>query len=209
MNGPQFRQTVEDATAAQLDRLGSEDLLYALTGGDLTPRNVLEIAADSEHSAHNTFSGWADTEDDVTARDAFADVAEQEAEHRRRVLDAMTDPYEPNDGGLMHTYLRGREGTVQRIAAGMVGRPLVSLGSHRRIVAFFDERGAESRADLFRDLETETDEVIETALSLLEARCETDDDWERARMAAEYVIQVAYDDYADALRELGRKPGAT
>ena len=40
-------------------------------------------------------------------------------------------------------------------------------------------------------------------MALLDGLCDDADDWERASAAAGYVIQVAYDDYADALTELG------
>jgi hypothetical protein len=103
----------------------------------------------------------------------------------------------------MHAYLRGREDTVERVASGMVGRPLVSLRTHTQIIGFFVNEADESSADLFRDLKSETAAVIDDGVDLLDDRCEGDDDWERARMVAEYTIQVAYDDYADGLTEMG------
>ena len=206
MNGQSFREAVETAKATELDRLGSNKLLVALTDADLARPSVLRAAADSEHAARETFRAWADDEADEGAREAFADVADQEDEHRDRVLDALGESYEPNDGGPLHTYLRGREDPIERIAAGMVGRPLVSVRTHTQVISFFINEADESTADLFRELKTETAAVLDRALPMLEARCESEDDWERARMVAEYTIQVAYDDYADALEGLGVDP---
>lgn len=198
MDGRTFREAVEEAKAAELDSLGSEELPIALAGAEPERGAVLRAAADSEHAAGETFRRWADDESDAEAREAFADVADQEDDHRRRVLDALDGTYDPNDGGPLHTYLRGRGGTVKRIAGGMIARPLVSLRTHARLTDFFADRGEEATADLFRDLRDETEAVMDRGLSMLADRRD-DEDCETARMVAEYTIRVAYDDHEDAL----------
>jgi rubrerythrin len=206
MDGAEFRDAVVEAKRTELDRLGSNKLLVALTDADLTSERVLRAAADSENAAHNTFAAWADDEPDEDAREAFADAADREREHRERVLAELDDGYEPADGGALHEYLRGREGAVQRLAAGFVGRGLVADQTHKQVVSFFVNEAAESRANLFRELRTETEASLERGLELLEARCEDEEAWDDARAVAEYTVQVAYDDYADALRGMGVDP---
>jgi hypothetical protein len=206
MDATEFREAVESATASQLNRLGSSKLLIALTDAELDERSVLETAADSEHSARETFSGWTEDETEERAREAFADAAEQEQRHFETVVDELDGEYEPADGGPMHSYLRGREETIERVAAGMVGRSLVSVRAHTQVISFFVNEGDERRADLFRELKTDTQGTLDAGLDLLEDLCDDEDDWERAEMVAGYVIQVAYDDYADALGELGVEP---
>jgi hypothetical protein len=206
MDAATFREQVTEAKATALNRLGSNKLLVALTDAELTTRRVLEAAADSEHAAHNTFDAWADDEPNEQAREAFAAVAEREADHRRRVLDSMAAPYDPNDGGALHEYLRGREGAVQRVAAGMVGRGLVADRTHQQVVSFFVNEADTRQADLFRELREETVDGTERGLELLEALCESEADWQDARDVAEYTVQVAYDDYADALQGMGVDP---
>jgi hypothetical protein len=203
MDGDTFRATVEESKRTQLDRLGSSKLLVALTGARIERERVLEVAAHSEHAARETFRAWAADESDDAVRAAFETVAEQEDTHLDRVLAALDHEVDLADGGPMHAYLRGREETVERVASGMVGRPLVSLRAHNQLIGFFVNEADESGADLFRDLKRETAAVIDDGCALLDDLCETDDDWERARMVAEYVIQVAYDDYADSLTEMG------
>ena len=44
------------------------------------------------------------------------------------------------------------------------------------------------------------------SLDLLEARCDTEQAWADARAVGAYTVQVAYDDYADALRGMGVDP---
>lgn len=206
MDGQTFRDRLEAEKETELDRLGSNKLLIALTDAELTRDRVLRAAADSEHAARETFRIWADDEDDPGAREAFETVAEQEDRHLQRVLDALESSYDPADGGPLHTYLRGREDTIERVATGMVARPLVSLRTHRQVISFFVNEAEESTADLFRELREETGAVVDDGIALLEERCESDEEWDRARMVAEYTIQVAYDDYADALTGLGVDP---
>lgn len=206
MDATAFRETVERDRRTELDRLGSNKLLVALTGAQLDARSVLAVAADSEENARQTFADWAHDETDDGAAAAFEAVVERERDHRRRVLAAMDDPYEPETGGATHAYLRGLDGTVARIAAGMVGRPLVALETHAQIVSFFINEADSARADLFRELREETESTLERGLGLLDERCETDDHWATACGPAEYVIECAYDEYADALREMGVEP---
>ncbi|MFB6124117.1 MAG: rubrerythrin family protein [Haloferacaceae archaeon] len=198
MDGPTFRDALVEAKAEELARLESPDLVDALTDGERDAPSVLRAAAHSERAARETFRAWADDETDTDARDAFVAVAEQEADHFRRVRAAFDGAFDPADAGPMHTYLRGREDTVERVAGGMVARPAVSLRTHARLIAFFEGRDETARAGLFRDLRAETAAVVDDGLTLLDERC-TDADWERARMVGEYVVQVAYDDFADAL----------
>lgn len=214
MDGPSFREAVEAACATELDRLGSNRLLVALTDAELTTPAVLEVAAASEAAARDTFAAWADDEGDETARERFAAVAERERDHYERVLDSLRDAdpeaaaaFDPGDDpGPVHGYLRTREETVPRLAAGTVGRGLVSLRTHAQVIAFFVNEPDERRADLFRDLRAETEAALSDGLALLEEQCESEDDWDRARSSAEYVVTLAYDSYADALRGMGVDP---
>lgn len=206
MDGQAFREQLEAENATQLDRLGSNRLLLALTDAELTRSRVLRAAADSEHAARETFRRWSDDDPEPSARDAFQDVAEQEHSHRERVLDALADPYDPADGGVLHTYLRGREDTIERVASGMIARPLVSLRTHKQVVSFFVDEAEESTTDLFRELRAETDAVIDDGLSLLEEHCSGEQERQQARMVGGYTIQIAYDEYADSLAALGLDP---
>jgi hypothetical protein len=192
-----LRTTLEAEYADALDRLGSPDLLRALSGGPPDPDALLRAAADSEHAARGTFREWAAAAADDDLRDLFAAVARQEADHRCRVCDRIGRPYDPADGGPMHAYLRGRDHPIDRVAGGLVGRTLVSLRTHARLIAFFDGRD-EAAAALFRRLREETGDCLADGLATLDRRC-GDGDWERARAVAGYVIRLAEDDLQDAL----------
>jgi len=206
MNAAELREAVESDKQTELDRLGSSKLLVALTEADIDETSVLEAAANSERAAERTFSQWADDEENDRAREAFEAVAAQEREHYQRVAERLPEEFDPADGGPMHSYLRGREDAISRVAGGMVGRPLVSVRSHTQVISFFANEADPETADLFRDLKGETEAVIEDGMDLLDDLCADADDWERASATAGYVIQVAYDDYADSLTELGVDP---
>jgi hypothetical protein len=206
MDGETFVESLEDAKATQLDRLGSGKLLVALTDATLSEERVLEVAATSEYAAAETFRGWVDEEPAADARAAFEDVAAQEEEHFERVRAHLDDYEPPTAPGPMHAFLRGRDDTVERVATGLVARPLVSARTHTQVISFFVNEADEALADLFRDLKAETEAVVRTGQDLLETHCASAEDWERASATAEYLVQVAYDDYADALAGLGMDP---
>ncbi len=214
MDGPSFRAAVEEARQTELDRLGSNKLLVALTEADLTTPAVLEVAAASEAAARDTFAAWADDETDPAAQERFAAVADREREHYGRVVESLRDAdpdraaaFDPGeDPGPVHGYLRSREGTIERLAAGTVGRGLVSLRTHAQVIGFFINEQDERRANLVRDLRAETEAAMDDGLALLETTCEDDEGWDRARASAEYVVTLAYDGYADALQGMGVDP---
>jgi hypothetical protein len=206
MDAAALLKEVEAEMATELARLGSSKLLIALTGATLEPDAVLRAAADSEAAARDTFAAWAADETAPEARAAFEAVAEQERDHLGRVT-AELDSYDPPDApGVMHASLRDRDGTVERIAAGMIGRVLVSHRTHGQLISFFVNEADERRADLFRGLRDETTAVLDDGRELLDLYCGDDGDWSDARTAAVYTVRTAHDAYADALSEMGVDP---
>jgi hypothetical protein len=201
MDADELRGAVVDDNAAALELLGSPDLLVGLSGGEPpSPDALLRAAADSEHAARETFREWAATAADGTLAATFEAVATQEDDHFRRVraaVDGEVDPDPPERAGPMHAYLRGRERPIHRVAGGMVGRTLVSLRTHERLIDFFADDP--ERASLFRDLRDETAACLDDGLATLDARA-TGEDWEDAAAVAGYTIRLAADDLRDALR---------
>lgn len=206
MNADDLRAGVETAKETELDRLGSSKLLLALTDAELDRESVLRAAAASEVAARETFSAWAADEPHDAAADLFADVADQEQRHYERVVDLLGEEVEPPGSGPMHAYLGDRQEVVERVAGGLLGRTLVSDRTHLQVVSFFVNEADEAAADVFRDLRTETREAQQRGLELLDSVCATEDDWETAEAVASYVIQLAYDDFADVLVGMGVDP---
>lgn len=198
---------VKDAKASELDRLSSDRRLLAVTGTDLTTEAVLQAAATSEQAAVETFTSWADDESNGEARDVFEQVARTEREHLERVRTAASQRIHPSDApGALHEYLRDRETTAARVGAGLIGRPLVSSGTHLQFVSFFVNEADGARADIFRELRRDTEEQLDTGAALLGNVCDSDTDWDRGRQSAERAIDIAYEEYASALTDLGINP---
>ena len=200
MDGAEFRDAVEEEKATQLDRLGSEKLLVGLTEATLEAERVLDVAALSEHAARETFREWVETAADETLHETYAAVVAQEADHLRRVraVASLDDGYGADGAGPMHAYLRGREDPIHRVAGGMVGRTLVSLRTHGRLIDFFEGRDTEAER-LFRELRAETADCLDDGLDILDARS-TGDDWDEALAVAGYTVRLAADDLRDARR---------
>jgi hypothetical protein len=205
MDAADFVDAVESETATELDRLGSSKLLVALTDADLDADTVLRVAAASEHTARETFHAWAD-EPDETARAAFAEIAEQEDDHLARVTAELDEFEPPDDVDEVHTHLRGLDDTVERVAAGLVGRGLVSTRTHAQLIGFFVNEADRGRADRFRELRADTESSIDRGVDLLASLCDSDDDWSRAHDAAVAVVETAYAEYAGSLDDLGLDP---
>ena len=205
MDAAALRATLEADYADALDRLGSADLPVALSGGDVDPAALLAAAADSEYAARETFREWVADAADPSLASTFEAVAEQEADHFQRVRSFIADDttHDPDRSGPMHAYLRGRSTPIQRIAGGMVGRTLVSLRTHDRLIACFEASGERDRAALFRDLRAETAACLDDGLAELDARADSDD-WAVAEAVAGYTIRLAADDLDDALHGLDR-----
>lgn len=201
----EFVERVRSANATRLDRLGSEKALVATTEAALDRETVLEAAAAAEARAAVTFEAWREDETDERAREAFAAAAEQEHDHQERVCDlgevSVRDP--PADA--LHDHLRGLEATVPRVAAGLVGRPMVASRSLLQVINFFVNEGEGDAADVFRDLRAETDAQAESGGEVVIAVC-ADDELERAVDAAGAAIDAAYGEYAETLEGLGIDP---
>lgn len=200
MDADELRETVVADNASDLALLGSPDLLVSLSEGDPNPDTLLSAAGNSEHAARETFRAWADDAADATLARTYESVAAQENDHHRRVRAALDGDSEfgpPEQAGPMHAYLRGRDDPIHRIAGGMVGRTLVSLRTHDRLIDFF--AADPERVRLFRDLREETADCLDDGLAALDARA-TADDWKAAQAVAGYTIQLASDDLRDGLR---------
>ena len=218
MDGQELVDAVREGRATQLDRLGSDKYLIAATGADLEPAPVLRTLAESAASGRATFDSWAAEANgtaDGSVGDAFEDVAAREADHFDRVVDSLValpddgaDASESIDASAdpMDATLAAQDGTVARVAAGFVGRPLVADRTRLQVVNFFVNEADESRADLARDIRSDAQSRLDEATAFLDDVCAAERDWDRARAAAESIIGAAYEDYAERLESMGVDP---
>ncbi|MDF9745635.1 rubrerythrin family protein [Natrinema salsiterrestre] len=206
MDAADFQHSIEESMSTELERLGSSKLLVALTDADLTAETVLRTAAASERAAMKTLENWIDDEEHDGARELFDEYRDREREHYDRITamleDETVDPEEPD---AMHAELRSLESTAERLG-GIVGRALVGDRTHLQLINFFVNEGDERRADVFRELRSETAAQGDRAAEVLEEVCAESDDWDRARAVAEDVVDTAYEAYAGSLDDLGIDP---
>jgi hypothetical protein len=206
MDAASFPDAIADAKGVELDRLGSQQSLVALTDAELDAETVLRTSAQSEHVARETFSAWAENEASGDASETFSALAEQEADHYERVVAELKDDFEPSDDvDPMHAHLRELDATIER-AAGLVGRSLAADRTQLQVVNFFVNETDERRAELLRDLRADTQDAVSTGAELLERQCADDSDRKRARETAEEVVQIAYDEYVETLQGMGLDP---
>ncbi|WP_435196072.1 hypothetical protein [Natronomonas sp. EA1] len=208
MDGANVLEAVRASKQVELQRLGSGKALVAETEATLNREEVLAAAARAEARAAATFEAWADDEDDDTAREAFEQVAATERDHYTRVVGILGADIEA-EAGPLHDHLRGLSGTPERVGAGLIGRALAADGTLLQTVNFFVNNAKESTADVFRELRADTEEIVALGVETLDAVCESDDDYDRAREAAEETIALIYEEYAATLEGLGLDPKPT
>ena len=200
MNVDDFRDDVAAAVETELDRLGSSKRLVALTDASLDDETVLRAAAASEAAAADVFAAWA-ADETGDAAETFAAFAERERDHYERVAAELGENVAP-DSGAVHDCLRDLDDTVDHVG-GVVGRGLVAERTLAQFVSYFVNSADEARADLFRELRADTDADTETAISLLADVATDESDIERARDTAIKVVNVAYEEYVEALESMG------
>ena len=208
MDGDTLVEAVRDRMATELDRLGSEKALVATTAAQLDREHVLSATLAAERRAAATFEAWAADEADADARAAFERVAATERDHAERIAALLDGPETGAEVAAdpLHAHLRDLTATPERVAAGLVARPLVSSRSLLQVINFFVNEADESAADTVREFRAETDALVEDGAALLETCCESEADWERAVDAAAETVRVAYDEYAETLRGMGVDP---
>jgi len=202
MDGSDLLNQIKTAYATELDRLGSEKALIATTHAALDRDTVLETAAMTERRAADTFGQWAADESANHVATAFADVAAQERDHYERIAElGSVDIDDPAPDGL-HEFLRSLESTDERIAAGLLARPLASSLSLLQVINFFVNEADRAGAATFRELRSETTEQVDRGVELLDSIEVTAD----AEAAAGEAISIVYSEYVEALEGMGIDP---
>jgi hypothetical protein len=209
MDADSFVEAVNEARATELHRLGSDKYLVAATGANLAERPVLASVGREAATGRETFESWAEGESGAAA-EAFASAADTEATHLDRLRERIGDEWEEtgeNGHGeeSVAEALDAAETTAERVGA-LVGRGRVRDRTLLQVVNFFVNEGDSAGADLARDLRSDANDQTSAGADLLEAVCESDDDWEAARESAEGVIEAAYEEYVAALEAMGVDP---
>jgi hypothetical protein len=197
MDGTTLVETLTDDLETELSRLGSSKWLYALTGGEMTGSAVRAAAATDAAAAAERFEAWAA---DAGAADPFADLAATATE-RSESVGAEADAADRRTYGTLAEF----DDTVARLG-GALGHSLVLDRTVGQMIGFFVGDADPSTAGTFRSLRDDADADRDRIVAALDDRCDSDDDWERARSAATAIVEATYEDYVATLESMGIKP---
>jgi predicted enzyme related to lactoylglutathione lyase len=187
MDPNQFVDSVREENETALSRLGSSAIVTD-SAGEMDTEEVLRVAANNAFHARETFTEWADSEGNETARETYAATATEEGEYYGQLTQRLDGEHEPDDTPALHEYLRDTTDTAGR-AGAFVGWTIVTETVNEQLVGFFADRSDRQSADLFRDLGDDADSQHERGRDLLLAVCETDDEWARAQETAGDTVQ--------------------
>ncbi|MFB6101693.1 MAG: transcription antitermination protein [Haloplanus sp.] len=202
MDGTTLVDTLTDDLETELSRLGSSKWLYALTDGEMSGDTVRAAAVADAVAVADRYEAWAGDSDDADAAALFAALA-TEAEDRLATIDADADAAATERE--THAALADLDDTVERVG-GALGHSLVLDRTAGQMVGFFVGDADPTTANTFRDVRDGIDDARDRIVDTLDEICASDDDWSRARTAAEEVIEAAYDDYVETLESMGVKP---
>jgi hypothetical protein len=186
-------ERVRVETETELDRLGSEKSLLALTEARLESEPVLRATGGTVATARATVEDWAADAGGPTA-DALARAADDLGDACDRVADALGADL-PGESPFVTLAAAGDEA---RAGAALVGLPLVLDALFLQGVSFFVNEADERRADLFRELRETADGMLALAADL--------DLGDPAVEAARAVVAAAYEVYVERLEGMGFDP---
>lgn len=183
---------VRAEAATELERLGSDRGLIALTDADLSAETIRSRLAGVLAGVATVYEQWA-AEDEV-----FATAAETAHELAETASNGQVEP--ATDHPLVAA-LDEIDGSTARVGAGLVGTPLILDGWALQGVSFFVNEVDEAGADDCRAVRSGLDDLTAAGEDAVEG-----DEREAAADAALDLIAVAYEDYVETLDGLGLDP---
>lgn len=190
----ELADAVRAKRATELERLGSDRGLIALTDADLSGEAIRDRFAGVLLAVAGVYNRWADDSDGrfEEAETTTREVAETVA---------ATTAVDPADEHPVIVHLDTLEGNTERVGAGLVAAPMIFDGWALQGVSFFVNEADERNADRFREARSALDDLVAAG-----ERALGDEQQEPATVAATDLISVAYDDYVETLDGLGLDP---
>jgi hypothetical protein len=200
MNGTTLADALTDDLETELSRLGSSKWLYALTDGEMDAAAVRAAAAADAETAAERFGAWADAAAVDAAATTFETLA-ADADARRGAAGVDATSAERGVDAALATL----DDDAARLG-GALGYALVLDRTVGQMVGFFVGDADPTTAEQFRAARSDLDDARAQVIEALDAVCDGDADWERARTAAEAVVEAAYEDYVETLESMGVEP---
>jgi len=177
----------------ELSAFESADPHEALAREHGGPDVLLALLAKSTVEARKTYTMWAFSETHGEASELFARAADRQQKHAE--LCRYHLPSDPPSGpsNAMFQFVRDRDSTTERLAAGVVARSLVTGRSCRGIRDVYATADREAVTEVLTEIEQDLDEFGARGVDLLERICETRADLRTARETAAETIRIAHE----------------
>jgi predicted lipid-binding transport protein (Tim44 family) len=208
MDMDSIEEHVRAEAATELERLGSDRGLIALTDADLSTDTIRQRVAGVLGGLASVYEQWADVDGNGEQADNFASAAETARELAETAAgEAAVEPAtgqadtEPATDHAAVAALDSLDDPASRAGAGLIALPLVLNGWALQAVSFFVNEADEAAADQFRTIRTGLDELVATGETAIES-----EDLDRATEAALDLVDAAYEDYVETLAGLGLDP---
>lgn len=192
----EYTDAVRRERATELERLGSDRGLIALTGADLSATGIRRAVAAGDLAVADVLASWDD--------DVFATAAESTREHAERLSAPLDDPVAAADDDPVADALTSCEDFPERAGAALVGYPLVADGRYLQAVSFFVNEADDDAAEAFRDARAGAESLLDRGEERIGAL--DDAEAEAAVGAAVDVIDTAYAWYVETLERMGLDP---
>lgn len=204
-----FVRELVDAHKALLENLSDpRDPAQAASEAGIT--DLLRVALVNEIAASELASAWMPSTPEIEVKIALARQAGDEAGHFQLVQErlrahgvSLADFTTPPPNPLFE-YLRGLEGTVERLAAGLVALESIAYRVNDRFLRWAEAHGDKETARVYRDIiQPEELRHHRTGCERLARFARTGNDEARARRVSMRVLEIAAETRATAARKLG------
>lgn len=165
----ELRSRIVEAAGEAYETFESADVLTRLAGETRRRGPLLATAAGSAYAARETFTMWSFSHGDHRFRRRCAEESDVRQGHFERVGARYEGSITPPTEGDVHEFLRGRETTTARVAAGFVGRSVVAARVYEHAAAHFADVGDSELETLFDGLASDERRTVTRGLDLLAA----------------------------------------
>jgi hypothetical protein len=192
----EYTDAVRRERATELERLGSDRGLIALTGADLSATGIRRAVAAGDLAVADVVASWDDEDFAAAAGTIREQAAELSAPLDESVAAAPEDP--------VAAALASQKSFPERAGAAFVGYPLVADGRYLQAVSFFVNEADDDAAAAFRSARDGAQSLQDRGGERLGAL--DDAESEAAVGAAIDVVDAAYAWYVETLEGMGLDP---
>lgn len=202
MDARHVREHVEMEMETELNRLGSDKVLLAATGANLSTDAVLGVVYDGLHRHHTRLTDWGMD----TPRGELATAFKSAAASVASIRGLFSQDDETGSAERQLLRFDDPETPCERAGAGLIAGPLILDRLGLQAVSFFVNEAAQERADRCRKMRASMGTIIDESLSAIDEECGEASAMEAVQTGATRTIQESYGMYAETLQDMGLDP---